>query len=230
MCIYCNTTKYRKIYENHNGPTPKDKSGRSYHIHHKDGNRQNNSPDNLLALSIQEHFDLHMAQGDYSSCWLLGKQMGMSIQQQSELMSKAASVRVTKGTHPFQRRADGSSLASDMVIKGNHPLQRRPDGGSSTMDRVKNGTNPFCRRPDGSSIASEAVANGTHHFVKRKFVREDNSQYKSTLLTFVNTDGRIEKDITQCDMRKKYQLNQGNLSSMVAGRYGYKSVNGWSLR
>jgi len=36
MCIYCNTTNYRKIYENHLGTIPKDHEGRSYEIHQLD--------------------------------------------------------------------------------------------------------------------------------------------------------------------------------------------------
>ena len=44
MCIYCGTDKYRKIYEQHHGPIPIDESGRTYDIHHIDGNHFNNDP------------------------------------------------------------------------------------------------------------------------------------------------------------------------------------------
>lgn len=230
MCIYCGTNKYRRIYENHTGPIPKDETGRTYDVHHLDGNRQNNSLDNLIALSIQEHYDIHYQQGDYSSCWLLGKKMGMSPQQQSELMTKAAIERVENGTHPFQRRNDGTSLAGDMVKEGRHPLQRRADGSSSSMDRIKNGTSPFCRREDGSTIASDMVKAGTHPFLQGNgFKGKDHSQYKTELLTFIHSDGRIEKDITKYDMGKKYKLNQGNVSSVISGRPGFRSVGGWKL-
>lgn len=33
---------YRRLYEQAHGPIPKDKQGRSYEIHHIDGNRKNN--------------------------------------------------------------------------------------------------------------------------------------------------------------------------------------------
>jgi hypothetical protein len=230
MCIYCGTTKYRKIYENHNGTIPKDETGRTYDIHHLDGNRQNNSPYNLTALSIQEHYDIHYRQGDYSSCWLLGKKMGISQPQQSELMTKASLERVANGTHPFQRRLDGTSLAGDMVKEGKHPLQRRADGSSSSMDRMKNGTNPFCRRADGTTIASDMVKARTHPFLRGAgFKGKNHSQYKAELLTFIHNDGRIEKDITKYNMGKKYSLNQGNLSSVISGRPGFRSVGGWKL-
>lgn len=41
---------HRKIYEDNFGPIPA-----GYHIHHKDGNTENNSPDNLQALPANVH-------------------------------------------------------------------------------------------------------------------------------------------------------------------------------
>ena len=43
---------YRKLWESHNGPIPKDNEGRSYEIHHVDGNHQNNVIENL---KISQH-------------------------------------------------------------------------------------------------------------------------------------------------------------------------------
>jgi hypothetical protein len=60
---------YRKIWSKSYGEIPKDEFGRSYEIHHIDGNRKNNSIENLLCVSIQEHFEIHKNQylknGDY---------------------------------------------------------------------------------------------------------------------------------------------------------------------
>ena len=47
---------YRKLWEQNYGPIPKDETGRTYDIHHIDGNRKNNSLDNLICLSIEDHF------------------------------------------------------------------------------------------------------------------------------------------------------------------------------
>lgn len=41
---------HRRIYEDNYGPIPD-----GYHVHHKDGNTENNSPENLEALSPEEH-------------------------------------------------------------------------------------------------------------------------------------------------------------------------------
>ena len=46
---------YRRIWEENFGPIPKDELGRSYHIHHIDGDHDDNSLDNLQCVSMQEH-------------------------------------------------------------------------------------------------------------------------------------------------------------------------------
>ena len=71
MTIYCTTTNYRKIYENHIGVIPKEPNGRTYEIHHLDGNHSNNDPLNLKAVTLQEHYDIHYAQGDWGACMLM---------------------------------------------------------------------------------------------------------------------------------------------------------------
>lgn len=90
MCIYCGTPKYRKIYEAHNGPIPKDQTGRRYHIHHIDGNRHNNQINNLIALSIEDHYQIHLVQGDWAACIKLAGQMAWSREEISKLCQTAA--------------------------------------------------------------------------------------------------------------------------------------------
>lgn len=68
---------YRKLYEQNFGPIPKDEDGRTYEIHHKDGNRANNDPNNLSALSIREHYNVHYKQGDYGACVLIARRMSL---------------------------------------------------------------------------------------------------------------------------------------------------------
>ena len=46
---------YRTIYENHFGPIPKDSDGRSYEIHHIDGNNKNDDLKNLRLLCPNCH-------------------------------------------------------------------------------------------------------------------------------------------------------------------------------
>ena len=150
MCIYCGTTNYRKIYENHVGPIPKDADGRTYDIHHIDNNHANNDPTNLKAISLQEHYDIHYSQGDYGACYKMGLRMKKSPEEISKLATLTNLKRVADRIHPWQKRPDGTSLATD---------------------RVENKTNPFLKREDGSSISSDKVKNGTHHLLDKEAAR-----------------------------------------------------------
>jgi hypothetical protein len=67
---------YRKIWQDHYGPIPVDENGRSYEIHHIDGNKKNNHITNLIALSIKDHFEIHFKQGDYLSAHMIAQRMG----------------------------------------------------------------------------------------------------------------------------------------------------------
>jgi hypothetical protein len=103
MTIYT-SKNYRKIYEQHYGPIPKDSDGRTYEIHHIDGDRNNNDPSNLLCISIQEHYDIHYQQGDWAACLVMAGRMKISPQLKSELSRKAQLNLVEQGIHPSSRR------------------------------------------------------------------------------------------------------------------------------
>lgn len=116
---------YRKIWEDSNGPIPYDAEGRRMEIHHNDGNRKNNSLDNLKLVTIQEHYDIHYAQGDWAACQSIANRMKISPEEKSKLCSKLANKRVQEGTHHFQDpefiKAD--SMRKSITRRGkNHPL------------------------------------------------------------------------------------------------------------
>lgn len=152
MCIYCNTSKYRKIYQNHVGPIPLDKDGRSYDIHHLDGNRNNNHPNNLKAVTIQEHYDIHNTQGDWAACSALIKRMHLTPKELSERSSFFTRKRIEEGNHPF--------LGGEIQRKSN-------------LNRVANGTNPFSQKDFQAKMAKKRIANGTHHFTDSEWQREN---------------------------------------------------------
>lgn len=72
---------YRKIWEDANGAIPKDELGRSYEIHHIDGNRENNDLNNLKCVSIEEHYQIHYQQKDYASCSLILAKMSFGTER-----------------------------------------------------------------------------------------------------------------------------------------------------
>ena len=117
---------YRKIYEKHQGKIPKDNNGRSYEIHHIDGNRNNNNIDNLKLVTIQEHYNIHYSQQDWGACQAIAMRMNLDVATFSEIAKKSNLSRVAKGTHPFS----GPDLNLKKVANGTHPAKRRIQDGT----------------------------------------------------------------------------------------------------
>lgn len=135
---------YRKIYESHFGQIPKDEDGRTYDIHHIDGNRKNNDPSNLVALSIKEHYKVHYDQGDYGAALRIIARMEVPPELLSELGRKAA----------LKQLEQGKSKLKD----GEWARQRE-------LDKVKNGTHPFV---GDKNPVHKYIADGTWHFLGDK--------------------------------------------------------------
>lgn len=104
---------YRKIWEKTFGSIPKDDEGRSFEIHHRDGNRTNNSIENLMCISIQEHYDIHYEQGDYGACVMIAKRMSLSPDHMSKIqigVKRPGVGGVKKGTVPWNKGHTGYKL------------------------------------------------------------------------------------------------------------------------
>lgn len=129
MDIY-STNKYRKIWEHFNGPIPVDEEGRTYEIHHIDGNHSNNNEKNLQAVPIREHYNIHYAQEDWAACILISKRMNsieMTKQQRSLLSKNNALKRIKDGSHNFldrdfqiQRGLKNKEYQSRLMESGEH--------------------------------------------------------------------------------------------------------------
>ena len=169
MCIYCKTNKYRKIYENHHGPIPKELDGRSYEIHHVDGNHSNNDPANLIAVTLQQHYDIHLSQGDIGACFIMAKQRKMLSSEQLSMLSKEVQKqRVDDGTHNFLDKTVAKSRALKRVKENNHPFLKRNDGTSIQTDRVDAGTHNFLGGKISRAINKKRVAEKTHNLLGNK--------------------------------------------------------------
>ena len=173
MCIYCGTTKYRKIYENHFGPIPKDEEGRSYEIHHHDGNHFNNDPTNFKLVSVQEHYDIHLSLGDWGACFKIAQRMKLSSAEKSMLASMSAKSRVEQGTHNFLGggigRKYGSQNQEKRVLAGTHNFLRGVVSKDTVAKRLESiqkkladGTHPFLGGALQRKTALALVERGIH--------------------------------------------------------------------
>ena len=146
----------RLIYKEYFGEIPKDLNGRSYEVHHVDGNHNNNNINNLKLVTIEEHYNIHYAQGDYGACLIMSERMGILPEEKSRLASKHSQARLARGDHPFLREGFQSNTARKMVEKGTHPFLGGNIQRESNRRRRENGTHHLL----GNTLARELIEQG----------------------------------------------------------------------
>ncbi len=166
MCIYCGTSNYRKIYENHTGAIPIDNDGRTYEIHHIDGNHSNNEPSNLKAVTIQEHYDIHYSQGDYGACWfILSQRLSLPPEEKSEIARLNALRRVANGTHPFLDSNLSTQTQLNRVAAGTHHFLDGNISRKTSARRIADRSHHLLGGKIQRMANQQRVANGSHHFL-----------------------------------------------------------------
>lgn len=164
---------YRKVWIDHNGPISLDEEGRTYEIHHIDGDRRNNDPSNLIALSIKDHYDIHYKQGDWGACHRIAIKMKLSPETISENARRAAQKRVDDGNHHFV----GGSIQRNAMNK-----------------RVQAGTHNFL----GGGIQRKRVDEGTHHLLSGQIQRKQQQRRLSEGIHNFQRQPNPNEDIVTC--------------------------------
>lgn len=163
---YRRSSNQRSIYEKHYGPIPVDSDGRTYEIHHIDGNHDNNSPENLKAVTIQEHYDIHFKQEDHMACYLISLRMNKTPEELSEIAKRVAKNNTENGTSFFCTEA-GKEYNKKMLADGTHPLQgKSEEKRQRTLKQAAEGKHPM-------QMLSK---NGKHHFYGGKVQRKNNQR------------------------------------------------------
>jgi hypothetical protein len=138
-----NSGYYRKLYKEYHGSIPIDADGRTYDIHHLDFDHTNNDPNNLVAVTIKEHYDIHYANRDYQACLRIGQRMGLTSEKLSELATLNNIKRIENGTHHF---VGDKNPVHEKVMNGTHNFLTNHPGKA----RLENGTHNFLtNHPNG---------------------------------------------------------------------------------
>jgi hypothetical protein len=230
MCIYCGTNNYRKIYENHIGSIPRDQYGRTYDIHHIDGDRSNNTPENLVALTIQEHYDLHEKQSDWYACWKLAGKMKKTPVETSEMARLAALQQIKDGKNKFVGES-GSLLSKEVqqrqIEAGTHCLL------SGNIQRAYHKT----ALADGShqsqvtwscvncGLSGKSKSNYTRH--KKFCLSESRNAGQSFCWENIKSGERI--CLTGHEFIKKFEAAASSVYRLIRGISNSKSVSGWRI-
>lgn len=179
MSIYLSKPKkinYRKLWEQYNNcKIPKDNTGRTYDIHHIDGNRNNNTKENLYACSIEEHYAIHYKQGDWGACKKIAIKMQMSVEVISELASKTQLKKVKEGTHHFLGGELQKKNSIKRVSDGTHNfLGRSEEIRKWNLKRAADGTHPWKNKNRASERNKKLIADGKHYLLNSVTCRDKN--------------------------------------------------------
>lgn len=208
MCIYCGTTHYRAIYENHYGPIPIEENGRTYHIHHIDGNHSNNDPANLKAVTIQEHYDIHYSQGDWVACHRLAAIMKYSPEEISELAKKNAREQLENGKHPWQGGEHQRRLAKKMLEDGTHWFLDGEKKSKNNKIRAAAGTHNFL----GSDNNKRLLEQGKHVSQNKEF------QKKFSAIQRENRLKQLENEQWECELCGKKGSGKTNYPRHIGSK------------
>lgn len=108
--------KYVKIWEKYHGK----KLPSNMEIHHVDGNNKNNDVNNLMAVTIEQHLDIHKKQHDYGAVQAILMRMNMTDEQKQllrECASKHQKKLLEKGEHNFQIPKEERTKRSREIIE-----------------------------------------------------------------------------------------------------------------
>jgi len=93
---------YRSIWIKNYGKIPLDEFGRSYEIHHIDGDTTNNDISNLKCVSIKDHFDIHYSQGDFEAAIIIADRLNLSKKELDHLRLSGLSKKQIQCPHCFK--------------------------------------------------------------------------------------------------------------------------------
>jgi hypothetical protein len=171
--------EHRRAYEHYHGSIPKDSMGRTYEVHHIDGNHNNNNPLNLVAVTIQEHYNIHYSQGDFGACARIFARMNKTSKEISDEASRLQRLLVEQGKHQFQSK--------EFIEKYVKPTNTR---------RILDKTHNFLRRPDGSSMSADLHAKGkgsSNPAVKEKLRQKTIQQIADKKHAFTGPENNLKR-------------------------------------
>ena len=182
-----NNRNHRIIWEKFNNK----KLPSGTHVHHIDGNPNNNDPLNLIALTAKEHYNIHLEQKDYAACILLAKSAEVSSEELRSIQHLHGircrdnklgfhSENFDRKTHleniwKFYKPGRKPVTNGDDVIKLKTSIEveefllKNPGWDKGIPDKFKAGLKLSTRRytsEESSKLAMNRLLNNTHNFTQ----------------------------------------------------------------
>ena len=188
---------HRKIWEDAFGPIPKDEYGLSYEIHHIDRNPHNNSLNNLMCVSKEEHSQMHYEVGEYAAAYAIRKRMKNggdfsgwkhlpeSIEKIKEKTSGKNNAMYGKfgKDHPAYGNAGywlGRKQSEEMIKKrvDKNTGQKRPKQSKALKGRFVGKLNPSYGKKGSLSVRSKKIKDietGLYYECMREYCDKNNT-------------------------------------------------------
>jgi len=209
---------YRKIWESHHGKIPFDSEGRVYDIHHIDGDRNNNEIINLICLSLEDHYKLHLQQyidggkiKDLASARILSGRLGKKI----EVLTGWSVSEETK--EKIRKKLTGKKRPKDVVDKVREKLLNYKWNDEQIKSRVDGLKNFYKNTPREDRIEWRNNISQSH---LGKVVKEETKEKLSKLNSKLSDNEALEvMNLIMSGERyklisKKYNISQAQITSI----------------
>jgi len=164
-----------------------DEQGRPFDIHHIDGDHFNDAIENLMALSIWDHYMVHKRQGDYGACMAIGLRMegGLTHEERSRLAKELALERLADGTHHFLDKEAARERAFRQIAEGTNKFADMNWQKEKALKQLAEGKNPWVGGEQQKRLCKQRYDDKTHNFL-------------SFIGSFWWTNGEIETRAKEC--------------------------------
>jgi group I intron endonuclease len=175
---------HRRVWIEHYGEIPVDENGQSYEIHHINKNHQDNNIENLMCLSIRDHFKIHYDQGDMWACQKILSRMAGS---KDELFEKYSDFSLKGPNHPMYGRAHTDEAKKKIGLSSS---QRNSGSGNPMYGKTHSQ-----KSKDKMSSSKLGISTGPKDESHRLKISESNNNYwannKSKRVRKVSIEGII---------------------------------------
>ena len=211
---------YRKIWEEHHQTEiPIDENGKSFEIHHIDGNKNNNSIENLACVQIQKHYDIHYEQGDWGACLRIAQRMNVSKETMKELNILQNKVRIENGTHPLLRKNRSEKNIKNLNERNKKRVQERRDQGlllfqdKDFQNEMRKRAYANGKHPFENGLQKKLVSEGKHHLLGMiSCVKKTGEDIRITKEQYHNQDKTLPKNeweyVTNVSLEGKKRKSQ----------------------